>query len=175
MFFFKKSRSVRIRRRVSEVKFMGSEFSSILVGKSGWFGSLSKFRPGFSPFLAIKNLNWLPMNDVVFFSSDSYKGEERLRLNLWKLLIIWHVSTVIIKRMAAGTSCSSLLTLCECMYHKDIKKKNSKIDISFTNGWCRDRKNWTWTSFIYDQFSSVHESGSYFLSLEMIVSDCGSW
>ena len=30
----------------------------------------------------------LIMNDVVFFSSDSYKGEERLRLNLWKLLII---------------------------------------------------------------------------------------
>ena len=35
----------------------------------------------------------------------------------------------------------------------------------------RDRKNWTWTSFIYVQFSSVHESGSYFLSLKMIVSD----
>ena len=37
-FCFSKSRSVRIRRRVSEVKFMGSEFSSILVGKYAWFG-----------------------------------------------------------------------------------------------------------------------------------------
>ena len=66
---FLKSRSVRIQRRVSEVKFMGSEFSSILVGKSGWFGSLSKFRPGFSPFLAIKNLNWLWM--MLFFSAQT--------------------------------------------------------------------------------------------------------
>ena len=39
---------------------------------------------------------------------------------------------------------------------------------------CRDGKKWTRTPFIHVQFSSVHESGSYFLSLEMIVSDLGS-
>ena len=107
------------------------------------------------------------MNDVVFFSSDSYKGEERLRLNLWKLLIIWHVSTVIIKRMAAGTSCSSLLTLCECMYHKDIKKKNSKIDISFTNEW------WImiWSKFIWSfRWFLIKDAEQFFMAIILMFS-----
>ena len=128
-FCFFKSRSVRIRRRVSEVKFMGSEFSSILVGKSAWFG---RVQSSVCPDLDLDSVyfwrykTWIDYEWCCFFPAQTLirgkRDSDWIFGSYWSfdmfrplLLSEWLLAP-------AAPPCS----LSVSMYHKDIKKKNPK-------------------------------------------------